>query len=578
VPDVGFSLSYVVAELSRRRSRAILTALGLAAGVGMFIALVGVSQGLTRAQDKVLSPLSSVGSDILVTRVAGSTDSSANRNTNGQQPSGGFFGGGSAFGGINQQDLNALAKDNASLVTDLSKLGKPGTHFTRDFFLPATLLTFPEQAVHRIAGLKGVTSAVGGLTLLATHQTGTVPKIVATLKAGGQSFTRSFRPPPLSASERAKIRDCFAKLGVTGGGGSNNGGPTGGGLSGPPPGGDSCLPKQFQKFTARFTAPLQTVQQVLSPPQTNIKSTSYTAAGVDASHPSQGSVTASQIAKGRFIKTSTEMLVSTAYANKNKVKVGDTMPVNGTNFTVVGLVNPTLSGQTADLYFPLGALQRLATQHDRVNMVLVSADSAADVPGVATEIQKLLPGAQVVTTKDLAGQVSGSLSDTKKLADRFGGVLATIVLLAAFAIAVLLTLSSVGKRVREIGTLRAIGWSKGRVVRQILAETAGIGVVGAVVGIGLGALAAVLVGHYSPSLSTSRPSVPGQTTSALAQFLPTSFGSTVGSTHVPLSVPLHASTILIGVALAIVGGILAGAIGGWRAARLAPAIALRDIG
>jgi ABC-type antimicrobial peptide transport system permease subunit len=40
--------------------------------------------------------------------------------------------------------------------------------------------------------------------------------------------------------------------------------------------------------------------------------------------------------------------------------------------------------------------------------------------------------------------------------------------LTAFLIAVLLTLSSVGKRVREIGTLKALGWKQSTVVRQVV--------------------------------------------------------------------------------------------------------------
>src|SRR3954447_13026506 len=70
-----FQMRYVASELRRRLGRTILTALGLAAGVGLVIGIVGVSQGLDDAQTKVLSPLSKVGTDILVTRVAGAAPS-----------------------------------------------------------------------------------------------------------------------------------------------------------------------------------------------------------------------------------------------------------------------------------------------------------------------------------------------------------------------------------------------------------------------------------------------------------------------------------------------------------------------
>jgi ABC-type antimicrobial peptide transport system permease subunit len=47
---------------------------------------------------------------------------------------------------------------------------------------------------------------------------------------------------------------------------------------------------------------------------------------------------------------------------------------------------------------------------------------------------------------------------------------------------------------------------------------------------------------------------------------------------VALHAPLHPTTLLLGVVFALVGGVLAGLVGGWRAARLAPAVALRDLG
>ena len=586
-------LSYAGNELRRRLGRTLLTALGLAAGVGLVIGIIGVSQGLDDAQKKVLSPLSSIGTDILVTRVAGTTTSTTATPTptpQADQRGGGFggrFGGGGGFfggpggQGLNLSDVQALAAENNNVVTDLSKLGKPGTHFTHDFFLSATQISFPQDAISQISKLSGVSSAVGALTQLADHQTGTVPQIVAELKTGGQTITQTARPSPPTPAEQKQIEACIAKRNggsqptpqpqPSDGGGRFEGGGRGFFFD--------CLPQRLRQFRFSFRTPLETLRQAIDPPQTDITSTSYTAAGIDVSQPHVGLVTTDQLVSGRWINpgAANEILISSSYANKNSFKAGSTIAINGTAYTVVGIVNPTVAGTAADVYFPLTTLQTLASKTGRVTQVLVKANGSANVDTVSKEIQKILPGAEVVTTKSLADQVTGSLTDARKLASRLGGALGVIVLAAAFVIAMLLTLSSIAKRVREIGTLRAIGWSKGRVVRQILTETIGIGLLGGLVGIGIGVLAAFAVGAFSPSLTATTNGVPNLGSSSLAQF----FGnlpSSVHSTTVALKAPIHLATLGLGVGFAVVGGILAGTVGGWRASRLSPAEALRSLG
>jgi putative ABC transport system permease protein len=592
-----FQLTYVARELRRRLGRTVLTALGLAAGVGMVIGIIGVSQGLNEAQAKVLAPLSSVGTDILVTRVAGSktttttasatptpTPSSAQQGPGGG--GGGFFAGGPRGAGgvdaLNSADSAALLNENSNVVTDLSKLGKAGTKFTHDFFLSATLLSFPQEAVSQIAGLDDVETATAGLTQLVQHQTGTVPQIVAQITTGGEKVTTTVRPAAMTAAEETAFRSCVEKSGgfqqpapAPGGGPGTGGGSVraGGGAF------DKCLPKRFREYEASVLTPLRTIQQVVNPPSTDITNTSYTTAGIDPTQPGTGLVTQSQLTSGKWPSSTgaNEVLASVAYANKNSLKVGSTLAINGTTYTVVGLVNPTLTGNTADLYFPLSTLQKLAGKEGRVTQVLVKAKDAASVDKVAAEIRKLLPGAEVVTTKTLAAQVTGSLTDAKNLATRLGGALGVIVLASAFAIAMLLTLSSIAKRVREIGTLRAIGWSKGRVVRQVLAETIAIALLGGVIGVALGFAAAAAVGTFSPPLTASTTGVPGLAGSTLSSL----FGQATQAaktTTLSLTAPVHASTLALGVAFAVVGGLLAGTVGGWRAARMSPAEALRNVG
>ena len=125
-------------------------------------------------------------------------------------------------------------------------------------------------------------------------------------------------------------------------------------------------------------------------------------------------------------------------------------------------------------------------------------------------------------------------------------------LLAAVLIATLLTLSSVAKRTRELGTLKAVGWSQSRVVRQVTGES-----------IGIDLKATVASASNGPGFG----------------FGPFGQGAvnTPGSTVVKLGAPLSLGLILAAVALAMAGGVLAGAVGGLRAARLRPAEALRTI-
>src|SRR5207249_3170101 len=136
-----------------------------------------------------------------------------------------FGGGPGGNAQLNAQDIAALENENQNVTTDLSKLGKAGTKFTHDFFLSATLLSFPDQSVQQVSRLPGVTSVTPGLTLLAEHQRGTVPAIVAELKTGGDTVTQNVTAPVPTAAEQTAIDACLQKQGFTGGGGGLQSGP-----------------------------------------------------------------------------------------------------------------------------------------------------------------------------------------------------------------------------------------------------------------------------------------------------------------------------------------------------------------
>jgi ABC-type antimicrobial peptide transport system permease subunit len=545
-----FSLQYAGAELRRRWSRALITALGLGAAVSLIVAITALSTGFNRAGAQVLSPLGKVGSDLVVTQTA--SDVSA----------------------ADSPGATALLQANRSVVTNLAALGKPGAHFTHDFFLLPSMLPVPGSTTARLAALPHVQGAVGALVVLASHQTGIVPKMVASLTSGGQTVSQLHRPTSLTPAEATTVRSCI----LTDGGLKSLADSAAAPSKALPAQIEKCLPTRFKEYVAQVNVPVQTVKQVLNPPQTNIRATPYTAAGIDPTHPDDGLVTRAQLASGRFLgDAADEVLADAGYAASAGLRLGSTLPINGQAFHVVGLVTGGIGGQSANLYLPLAAMQSMAGQAGNVNVILVHADSAAAVASVQTAIHRLLPTAKVATATQLADRVKGSLATAKKLTNRFGGALAVVVLLAAFLITILLTLGSVAKRVREIGTLRAVGWSRRRVVGQLVLESLGIASVGALIGIGLGATMAAAITHFAPSMDAhSTLAAGGASLTKLAGVVHHS--EVASSVHVRIVATVSALSLLAGTALALFGGLIAGVVGGWRAACLTPSVALRDIG
>lgn len=565
-----FFLRYARSELVRRRGRTIVTVSGLAVGVALVVVIAALTRGLDDAQATALDPLSSIGTDLTVTLAP-------------SQDTGGGFGPGGGGGG------QEVVQANSSVITDLSKLGKPGEKFDHTFFLPGTQLTFSQSQTNQIGRVDGVQSVSSGLVLSAVHQAGTVPKIVAQLKAGGQQVQidrQIARPTP---AEFQQMQKCLQKQGVQfgpvgGGAGSAGGGGADGGLGGPTQGGEAgaggnraafneCLPERLRRFRATVTTPEQTLRQVVDPPQTNISSSTYTIGGVDVEGDTIGIVTPSLVTKGRFLHGKNEALVTATYASRAKLGVGSTIDLNGTSFRVVGLVRAPLGGQTADVYVPLGQLQKLASLKGQVNVALVRAANGQSVADVQQRIETTFSSAQVASARDVADSISGSLVDASNLSHRLGIALAVLAALTAFLIALLLTLASVGKRVREIGTLKALGWRQRIVVRQIVGESLAQGIAGGVIGVVLGVIAAALIGAVGPTLTAS-----STTGSSGGDFF--GLGAVSARTvtdQVALTAPVAVGVLALGFLVAVLGGVVAGAAGGWRAARMRPADALRQV-
>jgi len=424
------------------------------------------------------------------------------------------------FGGgqLSQSEREKLRKENGGggVRFGLRDLGKPGEKFSSEQFVSGQQLSFASSEVAKIAKLDGVYQAAGSLTLTAIKISGTVPE----------------------QTETAPQR------GAGGGGGLQTNGPR------------------------------------------SIDSTSSTVTGIDASKPAIAPVTPSQVRKGRFLSASGgayQALLNLSYARQKGLAVGDSLTLKGKKFTIVGLTSAPLGGTASDVYVHLATLQTLAARKGRINGMQVRATTGDQVAAVTKRIKASFSGASVTTSKDLADRIGGSLKDAKNLSSKLGTALAVVALIAAFLIATLLTLSGIAKRTRELGTLKAIGWKQRLVVRQVTFESLTQGLLGGVFGAAIGIAAAAAIGAVGIELKATvdapaaaagvgGPGGPSGGPFGLGRSAVTS-----GSQLIKLHAPVDLTLIALAIGLALLGGLLAGAVGGARAARLRPAEALRSV-
>ncbi len=315
---------------------------------------------------------------------------------------------------------------------------------------------------------------------------------------------------------------------------------------------------------------------------------SFTVLGIDPSADAVGPLSAVALSDGRGLEASDEgayvAVLDATYATTAGLAVGDTIDVGGQDFEIVGLVASTSdeADTASNMYIPLDVAQELSGAGDVISTVYVQAESSDAISSVQTALQEELPDATVSSQSDLASTVSGSLSSASSLITSLGTWLSLIVLAVALVLAVLFTMSGVSRRTREFGTLKAIGWSNGRVVGQVAGESVVQGLLGGVAGLVVGFAGIIAINVIAPTISTAPATQsfgPGGGGEGPAGSGP--FGNAMmpqTGADIVLQAPVTLWVVVAAVGIAVLGGLVAGAFGGWRAARLSPAEALRSVG
>jgi putative ABC transport system permease protein len=182
---------------------------------------------------------------------------------------------------------------------------------------------------------------------------------------------------------------------------------------------------------------------------------------------------------------------------------------------------------------------------DPASLLMVKVADNRAVEGVASRLRERFPDLEVNSVADLVLQAKRRLAYFSQLSFVLGGM---SLIVAVLLVGTLLTIT-VNERLGEIATLRAIGVSRGTIVRQVLAE----GVALTVLGAGAGILLGLVTAEYLDAILTSFPGLPA----AFSFFVP------------------RADTLTLAALVLLVTGSLAGLYPAWLASRAPIAATLR---
>jgi len=179
-------------------------------------------------------------------------------------------------------------------------------------------------------------------------------------------------------------------------------------------------------------------------------------------------------------------------------KVGDTLRLTGSAYRIIGIY------QTGEAFEDSGAVLGLADAQDllgkprQVSLYYIRLKNAGMSERLLKRVERKWP--------DLSISGIQEFSDQQTMSDMLRGYVWVIGGLAIIIGGVGMMnaqLMSVMERTREIGVLRAVGWTKSRVLRMILGESIAVSILGGIVGISAGWLLLYLLSNQTVLLGTN---------------------------------------------------------------------------
>jgi ABC-type antimicrobial peptide transport system permease subunit len=286
--------------------------------------------------------------------------------------------------------------------------------------------------------------------------------------------------------------------------------------------------------------------------------------GIEKENSIGPSILRSSITEGRFLEDGKpEALIEQAYARQFGIKLNDTVSVADNKFPVVGFVDASRAAKiaVANLYLPLKEAEDLAASSKElqsvspyvpgdVNLLFIKADQEK-ITGLASEMKSILGDKATVATPDSFLKLLGSLF---ALSDKFTLAASLIAIIVAVLIAFKTMAGNITERAREIGVLKAVGWTNRNVVAQLMSESVIQCFVAGILG-----LLIALVASFGLSFMKVNIPIPWEM-SPTPHFLPGGGDQIFKTLRLPVHIPWTLASFAILLSI-IIGGMTGGLLG-----------------
>jgi len=225
---------------------------------------------------------------------------------------------------------------------------------------------------------------------------------------------------------------------------------------------------------------------------TEINSTKIVAVGIDSRYEMSVKLWW-EVSRGSYIFNPHDALVGSMVSELLGINPGDAINLNGTGFTVSGILASTGSDDDYRVFVPLGTLQQAFDKEGLISSVDVrGCCTTCPIEEVADGINSAVPGIRAVAIKQVAASEMGMMEKVSSTMLSLSGITLAVGL---FGVANTM-LASVNERLKDIGIMRAVGASRRQIVKIFTYEALAIGILGGLLGYVAGNLLAFALGPF----------------------------------------------------------------------------------